>query len=59
MRKFLIVVSRERIRVFPSKVVTSRICNMCEGDKSCLHCEQLQLFIAAQHGRCGIEVMGG
>ena len=32
---------------------------MCEGDKRCLHCEQLQLLIAAEHGRCWIEMMGG
>ena len=22
---------------------------------SCLHCEQLQLFIATEHGRCGLQ----
>ena len=48
--------------MFPLKMivlVTSVLCSVYEGDKSCLHCEQLQLFIAAEHGSCWIEVMGG
>ena len=27
---------------------------MYEGDKGCLHCDQLQLFIVAELGMCGL-----
>ena len=52
----VIVVARGGIREFPLKVVVlvlTSLVNM-EGDKGCLHCEQLESIIVAERGRCGL-----